>query len=137
MKRNVPAGAPFFLHTEPLEAGFPHLGNRATIAVAMAGDSIFWGLAICGEGDNFCKSKGRELALERLHNAFGRIENEKGHFDGFETSSQCMMSHAAGIAAKVQKNFNKWKHRINVWQDNLETTNEPVPKDVVAAAEPE
>lgn len=134
MKKNVPAGQPFYLHTEPLEPAVPSWGPRATVAVSMVGDSIFWGIAICSDNDNFERAKGRELAAQRMQNGFGRIQARGAYFEKFETVSQCLCDQASGIAAKVMDNFNKWKHRINEFEENLAAT---VEEPTLASTEPE
>ncbi len=126
MRNNIPAGQVFYLHTEPEEKGYQHLGNRATIALKRVDGVILWGLAICGDGDNFEKKTGREIALERLNEGFGRIM-DNGHFASYETESELLLGHANGIAAKVSGNYNKWKHRINAYRENLLATAEAVP----------
>lgn len=116
MKKNVPAGQIFFLHTQPEEPGYQQIGNRATVAIKRVGNALFWGLAICTEGDNFSKEKGRELASQRLAEGFG-IVKDTGFFKLFETESQLLMYTASNLAAKVSRNFNKWKHRLNDFKE--------------------
>jgi hypothetical protein len=67
-----PQDTHIFLHTDPQEEGYQHVGHRAAIALKRVGDSIMWGVSICGAGDNFEKKVGRDLALDRLVNGFGR-----------------------------------------------------------------
>ena len=124
MKNNIPVGQVFYLHTEPQEPGYPHLGSRATVALKRIEDSIFWGLSICGYEDNFSKSTGREIALERLNNSFGRVNI--AHFKDAETESEVFLKIANDIAYKVMNNFNHWKHRVGEFEENLEATMEPL-----------
>lgn len=119
MKRNVPAESVFYLHTDPDQRG------RATIALQRLGDSIFWGLSICSGLDNFKKDIGREIAALRMKEGFARIPISKP-LTGFEKESQLLSFIANGIAHKVSSNFNKWRHRINNFEDNLEATKEPL-----------
>lgn len=112
MKKNVPTGQVFYLHTEPFEKGFQQFGDRATIAIQRVGNALFWGLAICTAGDNFSKAKGRDLASQRLREGFG-IVKDTGFFKDFETESQLLITTAANLGNKVERNYNRWKHRLN------------------------
>jgi hypothetical protein len=59
----------------------------------------------------------------------------KGALTNIETESQLLLHIANGISNKIQDNFNKWKHRINDFKENLAATAEPVPADMVTEPE--
>lgn len=71
----------FTPHVEP--DGIYKVGNnyhfapssaRACVAVIVGQDSIKYGVSVCSETDNFCREKGRELALKSLNEGFGEMK---------------------------------------------------------------
>jgi len=56
-------------------AGVRESSARACVAVQVDpnNNTIKYGVSVCSENDNFCKAKGRQLALESLYEGFGEV----------------------------------------------------------------
>lgn len=111
----------FYLHTDPIEPGY-NIGYRATVACAHIRGAVWYGIAICSSEDNFDRSKGRELALERLEQGFGMIL-DNGHFAKYETEDDLLFDTAARLASSVSNKWEKYKRKLEAFKESF--TEEP------------
>jgi hypothetical protein len=112
----------FYLHTQPeFFPGF-HFEDRATIACRRNGDHIEYGISICCAGDNFNRAKGRELAEDRMNRSFGKCKFNNGYYDTFQSEEDAMLDFAKGLALAIQRNFPKYKKKINIFNGGEKVT---------------
>lgn len=113
----------FYLHTPPaINYRGMCLGHRATIACRKEGDVIKFGYTICSKDDNFSRAEGRKKAEERLNKGFGAVDFNNNWFEHFPTPDAALLEFASTLSRSIQKNYNKYKRK-------LETYNHPVTKD--------
>lgn len=99
-------------------------GDRATVAAQLVEingqKELHYGVSICSAGDNFNKTKGRELALQRLESGYGKtLWNEhyqsiadffaaEGENNGTERATiQFVNDLANSVAGKIKKHKRK------------------------------
>lgn len=106
----------FYLHTEPIHSRYGERrdNSRATIACTTDGNNIQYGYAICSPDDNFSRSRGRELAEQRMKAGFGSIPYNNNWFNHFETPEAAMLNFASTMAKSVRNNFEKYRRRLAV-----------------------
>ena len=79
----------YFQHTSKFLTTKAKFSLPSTIALKKVGNVFLYGVSICGEGDNFSKKIGRELAEKRLLESFGRIEVPK-RWETMSEEKQCL-----------------------------------------------
>ena len=119
----------FYLHTPPeCKIGSVCFGSRATIACKIdeSQNIIKYGIAICSNDDNFSRKKGRELSTERLNNGFKStsVDKIKRMFKNpnnpLITPEDVLMEFANNLSKSIQKDYDKYKRKIN----KIKLTNE-------------
>jgi hypothetical protein len=101
----------FYFHTPVAFPGWD-FEDRATVACTKVEGKIVYGIAICGYSDNFSRKKGRELAVERMEQAFGSCDFNNGYYDTFQEEDHAMVDFAKRLGFAIVRNIGKYKRRI-------------------------
>lgn len=100
----------YFQHTSKSFWTKFKLAPPSTIAIKKVDNQFIYGVAICGDGDNFSKTKGRELSEERLTGLFGRIMVPE-RWNNLPEHKQCLWM-LKNLTDSIVKNPIKWKKKL-------------------------
>lgn len=84
---------------------------RGTIAMKRVKDEIHYGIAVCSESDNFNKQFGRDLALQRLNQGFGKFPIKTMIAQLYPNEKEMMLFYLDNMVDSVGRKIRK-KQRI-------------------------